>query len=261
MTVGVGARILLLDAHCVVVNKLPGEAVEGARAGIASLPEMLAEEIALRAGVPSAHDALAKPEAAHRLDVPVSGCALFARSSGALRLFNQAFSQGEIEKRYWAIVEAAGLEAQARGFVEKLQGAARQPVEIAHWLRFDSRSNKSFAQDEPGAALKKAVMRCAFVGTGRDYLFLEIELVTGRHHQIRAQLARLGLKIKGDLKYGARRSEKNGGIRLHARGLSFADPSGTLKRGAQERVTVKAEAPADALWLAFEDCASRRAYS
>jgi 23S rRNA pseudouridine1911/1915/1917 synthase len=155
--------------------------------------------------------------------------------------FNAANSAAAVEKRYWAVVEPPRKDTEADSF----------GGELVHWLRFDSRRNRSTAYDEQKPGLKKAVLRYRLIGRGRDYLFLEIETVTGRHHQIRAQLERLGLHIKGDLKYGARRSEKNGGIRLHARSLSFPDPS--EKNNGNKRITVQADPPRDNLWLAFEE--------
>jgi 23S rRNA pseudouridine1911/1915/1917 synthase len=157
-----------------------------------------------------------------------------------------------VEKRYWAIVE----QPKDSGACKWIEEVSSDFTEILHWIQFepqtspargegsplDSRKNKSIAHNEQGRGRKKAVLRCRLAGKGRDYLFLEIDLVTGRHHQIRAQLEKLGLHIKGDLKYGARRSERDGGIRLHARMLSFprvAD-SGSSPLGNQ-RITVQAD--------------------
>jgi len=222
------SRIIYCDSHCVVVNKIAGEAVEGVRPGMADLPQLLAAELAVFP--PPAEDSLALPVAAHRLDVPVSGCVVFARTASALRFLNAAFSGGTVEKHYWAVVEPLP--------------ALTESGELVHWIQFDSRRNKSVAFDEPGPGRKKAVLRYRLAGRGNNYLFLEIETVTGRHHQIRAQLERAGLHIKGDLKYGAKRSEKSGGIRLHARSLSFPNPSGSKKN-----ITVQAAPPLrDNLW-------------
>jgi 23S rRNA pseudouridine1911/1915/1917 synthase len=245
MTSDVSSRILYLSGNCAVVNKLSGEAVEGAGPGMGDMPQTLAAALAAATG-PSPHDALALPVAVHRLDVPVSGCAAFALTQSALRFLNAAFSGGAsfgndtapaIEKHYWAIVETPpdGTPVPDAG-------------ELVHWLRFDPLRNKSIAYNKPEPGRKKAVLRYRLVGRGRHYLFFDIELITGRHHQIRSQLARLRLHIKGDLKYGARRSEPGGGIRLHARSLVFPDPAGT-----GERISVIAEPPLmDNLWLAFE---------
>ena len=231
------SRILYCDASCVVVNKIAGEAVEGAGKGMADLPKLLAVELGASYPPAPADDALPLPAAVHRLDVPVSGCAAFARTGAALRFLNAGFSGDTVKKMYWAIVEP-------------FKDIAAESVELIHWIQFDPRRNKSVAHDEPGPGRKKAVLRCRPAGRGERYLFLEIELITGRHHQIRAQLERLGLHIKGDLKYGARRSEPTGGIRLHARLLSFPHPANN-----DSVITVQADPPLrDNLWQAFMEC-------
>jgi len=241
------SRILYCDAACVIVNKIAGEAVEGAGKGMADLPKLLAAELsAPNYPLPlSEQDALPLPTAVHRIDVPVSGCAAFARTGVALRFLNAAFSGSgasdeAVKKHYWAIVEMPSIDP----FPESAES-----VELIHWIQFDPRRNKSIAHEQPGPGRKKAALRCRPAGRGERYLFLEIELITGRHHQIRAQLARLGLHIKGDLKYGARRSEPTGGIRLHARSLSFPNPAGSDKH-----IAVQADPPLrDKLWQAFEE--------
>ena len=238
----IAPRILYCDASCVVVNKIAGEAVEGAGKGMIDLPKLLAAELNAPNYPPplSAGDALPLPTAVHRIDVPVSGCAAFARTDAALRFLNAAFSGDTVKKRYWAIVEMSSNTL----FSETAEG-----IELIHWIQFDPRRNKSIAHTEPGSGRKKAVLRCRPAGRGERYLFLEIELITGRHHQIRAQLERVGLHIKGDLKYGARRSEPAGGIRLHARLLSFPNPA-----DSNSLIVVQAEPPLrDNLWQAFEE--------
>jgi 23S rRNA pseudouridine1911/1915/1917 synthase len=180
--------------------------------------------------------ALALPVAVNRLDVPASGCALFARTRRALSRLNAALGEGAMEKRYWAVVEnPSGREFPESG-------------DWIHWLSRDPRANKSRAWAEAGPGRKKGVLRYRIKGRGERYVFLEIELVTGRHHQIRAQLAAQGLCIKGDLKYGARRSEPGGGIRLHARSLFFPDPA---KPGSCIRV-IAPPPVRDRFWRDFE---------
>jgi len=231
------SRILYLGKDCVVVNKLSGEAVEGAGQGMGDLPGQLASVLAEKADLPESPtdrlvDRLERPEAVQRLDVPVTGCALFALSKPGLSFLNDVFASGKAEKHYWAVVE-------------KPERLPPESGELVHWIYFDKGKNKSFAYEEAGPGRKKAVLRYRIAGEGRNYLFFEIELLTGRHHQIRAQFARLGLHIKGDLKYGARRSEKTGGIRLHARSLSFPDPEGSGP------ISVQADPPVmDGLWEA-----------
>ena len=232
-------RILYQSNACVIVNKLQGEAMEGAGPGMACMKSALAQVLAESAcGLP-AHEKLVFPEAVHRIDVPVTGCALFALTKNALSFLSGAFADREnaIEKHYWAIAEKPQKAA-----------AIEEKGELVHWISFDKAKNKSFAHNESGAGRKKAVMRYRLAGEGENYLFFEIQLFTGRHHQIRAQFAKIGMHIKGDLKYGAKRSEKSGGIRLHARSLSIPDPL------SEKRIDVKAAPPVlDKLWEAFMD--------
>ncbi|MDR2798228.1 MAG: RNA pseudouridine synthase [Treponema sp.] len=210
-------RILYLNEACVVINKIPGEAVQGAEKGMRDLPRLLGTQLQ---GTSKSRRFF--PIAVNRLDVPVSGCCLFARTPQALRFLNAQFAQGKGEKQYWGIIEKpSALVVPETG-------------EVVHWIKTDVKRNKSIAYDEPGPERKRAVLRYRIIGYGDHYLFMEINLITGRHHQIRAQLARLGLHIKGDLKYGARRSEKGGGIRLHAYALGFPNPS---EKGGMLRFT------------------------
>ena len=221
--IDVSSRILYKSAACIVVNKLKGEAVEGARGGIESLPEKL--KTFLDSGF---------VEAVHRLDVPVTGCVLFALEKPALVYLNDVFAgrnKMRVQKHYWAIVEKPShiLPERAR---------------LVHQIETNLRLNKSFAYSEHAPGRKKASLKYRVTGEGKNYLFLEVELLSGRHHQIRAQLAAAGLHIKGDLKYGARRSEKDGGIRLHARALSFPDNG--------EIICITAQPPLmDNLWKDF----------
>jgi 23S rRNA pseudouridine1911/1915/1917 synthase len=220
--------VLLRGSAFCVINKLPGESSEA--------PFVLEDGSSWTA--------------AHRLDVPVSGCLLLAPFSGSgsggtsLGFFSAAFARppGEgalVEKRYWAVVEEP---RSAFAFNQ-----AGEWTELSHWILTDTKRNKSMAYAEKKPGSKPALLRYRLAGRGDNYLFLEIDLLTGRHHQIRAQLAREGLRIKGDLKYGARRSEKGGGIRLHAAALAFPSPG-----GLREKVRVSALPPVpDALWEAF----------
>jgi 23S rRNA pseudouridine1911/1915/1917 synthase len=224
-------RILYTSDQCVAVNKLSGEAVEGAGKGMTDLPSLLQKHFRSAPGTFTA---------VNRLDVPVSGCALFARDAAALAFLNAAFANRRAQKYYWAIVETPDRNPPEAG-------------ELVHWIERDRRRNKSAAFDEAAPGRERAMLRYRIAGEGTRYLFLEIDLITGRTHQIRAQLAALGLHIKGDLKYGARRSEKTGGIRLHARSLSFPAPPGSPEAGG--RVLVTAPPPLrDRLWEDFERC-------
>jgi 23S rRNA pseudouridine1911/1915/1917 synthase len=221
-------RILYQSPICVVVNKLKGEAVEGAIGNMVNLPKGLADFLSVKTEL---------VEAVHRLDVPVTGCVLFALNKRALAFFNKAFAGKDelsVERCYWAIVE-------------KPSNHLPESAELNHWIETNSRLNKSFAFNDAGRERKKVSLRYRITGEGENYLFMEIGLLTGRHHQIRAQLAAIGLHIKGDLKYGAKRSERGGGIRLHSRLLSFPNPL-----NKNERINVTADPPEmDNLWEAF----------
>jgi len=239
-----GSRIIFKNSGCIVVNKLKGEASEGAKKGIFDLRAYLSDFLGSEAQL---------VEAVNRLDVPVTGCALFALTKESLAYLNKAFAENNpsIEKYYWAIIEKPLFCLPESG-------------ERTHWIETNLRINKSFAYEKQRKGLKKAVLRYKIINKGDNYLFLEISLLSGRHHQIRAQLASMGLHIKGDLKYGARRSEKEGGIRLHARSLSFPNP---LKKNgfnvevvqklefpdnSNEKITVTADPPdIDNLWKFF----------
>jgi len=226
MEIPIQSRILYQNAACIVINKLKGEAAQGAKAGIVNLPKELRTYLGNET-----------VQAVHRIDVPVTGCILFALNKKSLTFLFDAFAGKtdiQIEKRYWAILE-------------KPSNNVPQSGELVHWIEMNMRKNKSFAYNEEGSNRKKAHLKYKIIGEGVNYLFAEVELLSGRHHQIRAQLAAIGLFIKGDVKYGAKRSEKDGGIRLHARYLSFPNP---LK--ISERICVEADPPVmDNLWKGF----------
>jgi len=226
--------LLYQNEACLVINKLPGESSE-----FPALPEAVKGKVF----------------PVHRLDTPVSGCLLLAKNQKTAAFLSAAFAgpeavcqkndgQARVEKIYWAIIE-------------KPRGGITIPSEatFVHWISEDGKANKSFAFTVAGPGhisqrsfqRKKAIMRYRLIGQGDNYLFLEIDLVTGRHHQIRAQLAAEGLHTKGDLKYGAKRSEKQGGIRLHAFSLAFPDPL-----HSDETIKVETLPPVmDSLWEAF----------
>lgn len=220
-----------MSEACVVVNKLKGETVEG-KGGIC-LKEALARVLGKKPAL---------VEAVNRLDAPVTGCALFALTKEALAFLNSCFAgregQSSPEKIYWAIAE------KPPGGLDKFP---RREIELTHWIKNNPKINKSIVRDKEEIGFKKALSRYEIIGEGERYLFIKARLLSGRHHQIRAQLAAIGLHIKGDLKYGAKRSEKGGGIRLHARSLSFPNP---LDKSAL--ITVTATPPEmDKLWEMF----------
>ncbi|MDR2606818.1 MAG: RNA pseudouridine synthase [Treponema sp.] len=221
-------RILFSNSSCMVINKAPGESTEPLPGpGMIDLPRLLAE-----------YRADLRPLPVHRLDVPVTGCVLFALNGEALRFLGKAFREGKTQKSYWAITEfpPSGKTLPNEG-------------EMKHWIGAGhAGANKVTVSGTEGPALRESRLRYRIFGRGEHYLFWEIELLSGRHHQIRAQLAHEGFPVKGDLKYGARRSEKAGGIRLHARDLSFPDPE------SSSTITVSCFPPLeDNLWLAFRE--------
>jgi 23S rRNA pseudouridine1911/1915/1917 synthase len=210
-------RILFINKDVVAINKLAGEAMEGAASGIMDLCALLKEY--LQKDNTGKTGKYFYPAAVHRLDVPVTGCALFARNAKSAAFLNKSFSRnmyqaGRAEKYYWAVVELSDSFS-----------ALPDTGELVHWIQASKKINKSTAYDKPRKDRKEAILRYRIQGKGKTFGFMEIELVTGRHHQIRSQLAAAGVYIKGDLKYGAKRSEKSGGIRLHFRSLYFPDPS------------------------------------
>jgi len=246
-------RILYQNSSCIAINKLKGEAVEGAKKGMTDLPLLLAgmlvedDEMSGKAGLSSNAGLTDKDglsgktvlvEAVHRLDVPVTGCALFALEKKALVFLNAVFNTDDnpssVERIYWAVLEKPPSPLPESGV-------------LVHWIETSGSMNKSFAYENLAPGRKKASLHYNILGEGRNYLFAEIKLLSGRHHQIRAQLAGIGFHIKGDLKYGAKRSEKKGGIRLHARSLSFPNPL-----NKDETIHLTADPPEmDTLWDQF----------
>ena len=163
----------------------------------------------------------------HRLDRPTTGIVVFARTSKALTRLNKLFAEKQTQKTYWAIVK---------------QRPPKQKDTLVHWLRRNPKQNKSYAHDKEITDSKKAILDYTLVKKLNTYFLLEILLHTGRHHQIRAQLAKIGSPIKGDLKYGFDRSNKDGGIHLHARALSLIHPV------QKEPLTLVAPLPKDPVW-------------
>ncbi len=218
--------ILYEDNHLIIVNKKVGEIVQGDKTGDEPLSSIVAKYIALKSGKPG--DAFIGVP--HRLDRPVSGAAIFAKTSKGLERMNELFRCGDVRKIYWAIV--AKLPEQEEG-------------ELIHYLLRNEKQNRSFAYKKPGPGTKEAKLRYRVIAKSDNYFLLEIELLTGRHHQIRCQLSAIGCPIKGDLKYGAPRSNPDGGISLHARSIEFTHP---VKKS---RVFVEAKPPEDSLWNYF----------
>lgn len=222
-------KILYEDNHLIVVNKAVGELVQGDETGDRTLADDVKEYLRVTydkkgnvyLGIP------------HRLDRPTSGIVVYAKTEKALVRLNEMFrSGGGIRKTYWAIVDR------------------RPPVDeetLVHYIVRDSRLNKSTAYRNEVKGSREAKLSYTLLASSERYHLLEIELHTGRHHQIRAQLKAVGLHIKGDLKYGAERSNPDGGISLHARRITFLHP---VKK---EEITITAPPPKDTLWSYFLD--------
>ena len=223
----VESRILFEDNHLLVINKLPGEIVQDDKTGDESLNEMLKACLKERDHKPG-NVFLGVP---HRLDRPVSGAALFAKTGKALERINEMLRAREIRKKYWAVT---------------LHKPVPENGELKHYLLRNEKQNKSYVSPWPKLGAKEALLSYRYAGCSHNYFFIEVELITGRHHQIRAQLSAIGCPIKGDLKYGAPRANPDGGISLHARSLSFIHPVKKVP------VEIIAPAPDDVLWRLFE---------
>ena len=216
-------QVLYEDNHIIIINKRIGDIVQGDKTGDIPLSEIVKQYIAKKyqkkgnvfLGV------------VHRLDRPTSGIIIFARTSKALERLNKMLRDKLIQKTYWAIVKNKPAENSAS---------------LIHYLKKNPKNNKSTVFNKEAHGSKRAVLHYSLTKDLDNYYLLEIDLETGRHHQIRAQLAAIKCPIKGDLKYGFNRSNKDGGISLHAREIKFMHPV------SKEAIHVVAEPPADAIW-------------
>ena len=199
------SRILYEDNHLLIINKKTGEIVQGDKTGDECLAETCKAFIARRDGKPG-QVFMGIP---HRLDRPVSGIVVFAKTSKALERLAAMFREGEVHKTYWALCCAAPSAPEG---------------ELEDWLVRNEKMNKSFIAKAGNREAKLARLRYRYLGPTERYYLIEVELLTGRHHQIRCQLAGMGCVIKGDLKYGAPRSNPDGGISLHSRHISLVHP-------------------------------------
>ena len=219
--------VLYEDNHIIIVNKTVSEIVQGDKTGDKPLSEIIKEWLKEKYNKPgNVFCGLT-----HRLDRPVSGIVIFAKTSKALARLNEMFKNKEIKKTYWAIVKNTPEEPEA---------------ELRHYLIRNEKQNKSYAYDIEKPGSKLAILHYKLIARSEKYNLLEIDLQTGRHHQIRCQLAKIGCPIKGDLKYGAERSNPDGGISLHAREVRFIHPV------SKELIEVTAPLPDDNLWKALE---------
>lgn len=219
-------QILYEDNHLIAVNKRCGDLVQGDQTGDEPLSEIVKEYIKNKYHKPGN----VYLGVIHRLDRPTSGVVVFARTSKALSRMNALFKERNTQKTYWAIVKNTPPNKKGQ---------------LTHWLKRDAKKNMSFAYDEVKKETKKAILDYEVIKQSDNYHLIEVNLQTGRHHQIRVQLAKIGCPIKGDLKYGFSRSNTNGGIDLHARSLSFQHPV------KNEPVAIIAPAPKDPLWDYF----------
>lgn len=214
------------DNHIIVVNKTSSEIVQGDKTGDIPLSETVKQYL---------KEKYQKPGnvfvgVTHRLDRPVSGLVVFAKTSKALSRLNEMFKNSEVKKTYWAIVKECPRE---------LEG------ELVHYLVRNEKQNKSYAYDKEVSDSKKAILHYRLIARSQNYNLLEVDLKTGRHHQIRCQLAKMGCPIKGDLKYGFARSNPDGSICLHARRISFIHPV------SKEQIDLEAPVPPGNLWSGF----------
>ena len=219
-------EVVYEDNHIIIVNKQSGEIVQGDKTGDRPLSDIVKDYIKEKYQKPGA----VFLGVVHRLDRPVSGLVVFARTSKALTRLNKMFAEGEVHKTYWALVKNAPQKTEDT---------------LTHWLVRNEKQNKSYAYATEKPNAKKAILKYRLIGKSDNYSLLEVQLMTGRHHQIRCQLAAMGCPIKGDLKYGAPRSNPDGSISLLSHRVEFIHPV------SKERITVEAPLPDDPLWQAF----------
>lgn len=220
--------VLYEDNHLMVVNKEPGEIVQGDKTGDEPLVETLKRWLKEKYGKPGN----VFLGVVHRLDRPVGGVVVFAKTSKALTRLNEMFRKGEVHKTYWALTRNKPTLSAAR---------------LVNWITTVEKTNKSTAHARPVAGAKEAALSYAHRASSDRYHLLEVNLETGRKHQIRVQLSAAGMPVKGDLKYGDKRSNPDGSISLLARRIRFEHPV------SHEMIDITAPLPPDKLWQAFAD--------
>ena len=218
-------QIIYEDNHLIAINKRPGDIVQGDKTGDMPLSEVVKMYIKKKENKPGN----VYLGVAHRLDRPTSGIVVFSKTSKALPRLNKIFAEKKAKKTYWAIVKNAPGKSEDT---------------LVHWLKRNPKQNKSYAYIKEVPESKKAILEYRIIQKLERYFLLEINLKTGRHHQIRSQLSAIGCPIKGDLKYGFDRSNADGSIHLHAKSLSFIHP---VKKELLELV---ANPPSDPVWNA-----------
>ena len=216
-------QVVYEDNHIIIINKESGEIVQGDKTGDTPLSDCVKDYLKRKYQKPGN----VFLGVVHRLDRPVSGLVVFAKTSKALSRLNEMFRKGEVHKTYWAIVKNAPKEPSGR---------------LTHWICRNEKQNKSYAYNSEVSGSKKAVLDYRLLASGDNYHILEVRLLTGRHHQIRCQLSAMGSPIRGDLKYGAQRSNPDGSISLLSRHVEFVHPV------SKEFVSLDAPLPKDNLW-------------
>lgn len=219
-------NVVYEDNHIIIVNKQSGEIVQGDKTGDTPLSDIVKQYIKEKYNKPGN----VFLGVVHRLDRPVNGLVVFAKTSKALSRLNEMFRTGDVHKTYWAIVKKNDIAPEAT---------------LTDWLTRNERQNKSYAHNREVPGAKKAVLSYKVRSMSDNYMLLEVRLMTGRHHQIRCQLAHMGCPIKGDLKYGSPRSNPDGSISLMSRRVEFVHPV------SKETIAVEAPVPDDRLWLAL----------
>lgn len=219
-------NVVYEDNHIIIVNKQSGEIVQGDKTGDTPLSDIVKQYIKEKYNKPGN----VFLGVVHRLDRPVSGLVVFAKTSKALSRLNEMFRTGDVHKTYWAIVKKNDIAPEAT---------------LTDWLTRNERQNKSYAHNREVPGAKKAVLSYKVRSMSDNYMLLEVRLMTGRHHQIRCQLAHMGCPIKGDLKYGSPRSNPDGSISLMSRRVEFVHPV------SKETIAVEAPVPDDRLWQAL----------
>lgn len=217
--------VLYEDNHIIIVNKRAGDIVQGDKTGDTPLSDVVKAYIKEKYNKPGN----VYLGTVHRLDRPTSGIVIFAKTSKVLPRLNKLFVSKDIKKTYWAVVK---------------QAPAQQEDTLTHWLKKNPKNNKSYAHSKEVKDSKKAILHYKTLKTLDNYTLLEVQLETGRHHQIRTQLSKIGSPIKGDLKYGFDRSNKDASIHLHAKHIAFVHP---VKK---EALSVSAPPPSDPIWNA-----------
>lgn len=225
--------IVYEDNHIIIVNKSPGEIVQGDKTGDTPLVDMVKAYI---------KETYAKPGnvfcgVVHRIDRPVGGLVIFAKTSKALSRLNEMLKKREIHKTYWAIVQGTPKPEEGH---------------LTHYITTTERNNKSYATIKPREGALRSELKYKVLASGDRFSLIEVDLLTGRKHQIRVQLSSIGNPIKGDLKYGAKRSNPDGSISLLARRIEFIHPV------SKKQIIVEAPTHSDNLWTILTDIASQK---